>query len=134
MPRPDAVMWTFNPRHLLGIWATTEPARQRQIYTERQRRYIPLRPKRHDWTAGMEIQGNRRIIYPGDPRIADGKVYAERVKHSTETQTQACMAQTNIDASTLRHGQLIWNSLHVTQGNRGQGRAIAYGNLYLTPA
>jgi outer membrane protein assembly factor BamB len=76
-----------------------------------------------------QYAGPGTMIFPGNPVVADGKIYATTGQTASYTGQQSQSEFACLDAYT---GELIWK-LPIEAFAPRESTAIAYGNLYLIP-
>ena len=122
------ILWTFTPNTPDGYFCIGSAVAYGMVYELNKDGYLYAL----DINTGnlvWKYKGPGPLIFPGNPTVADGKVYATTGQAAqygggNSTSEFACL-----DAYT---GQLIWK-LPVEAFAPRESVAIAYGNLYLIP-
>ena len=125
------IMWVFNPGTYDGYWGTGLAAGYGMIYG--------LNKDGHLYAVDVDTgklvwmyKGPGPLFFPGNPVVADGKVYAttgQAASFNPETGEYCKSEFACLDAYT---GQVIWK-MPVEAYPPRESTAIAYGNLYLVP-
>ena len=123
------ILWTFTPNTPDGYFCVGTAAAYGMVYEPNKDGYlyaIDINTGDLAW----KYKGPGPLIFPGNPTVADGKVYATTGQAAeyggvTSTSEFACL-----DAYT---GELIWK-LPIEAFAPRESVAVAYGNLYLIPA
>jgi outer membrane protein assembly factor BamB len=125
------IMWTFNPGTPDGYWCTGLAAAYGMVYG--------LNKDGHLYALDVDTgklvwayKGPGPLFFPGNPIVADGKVYAttgQAASFNPDTGEYSKSEFACLDAYT---GQVIW-TMPVEAYPPRESTAIAYGNLYLVP-
>jgi outer membrane protein assembly factor BamB len=125
------IMWTFNPGTHDGYWCTGLAAAYGMVYG--------LNKDGHLYAVDVDTgklvwayKGPGPLFFPGNPVVADGKVYAttgQAASFNPDTGEYSKSEFACLDAYT---GQVIWK-MPVEAYPPRESTAIAYGNLYLVP-
>ncbi len=122
------VLWTFNPDTPDGYWCTGVAAAYGMVYElNKDGNLYAL-----DENTGKEVwqyKGPGPLMFPGNPTVADGKIYATTGQAATYGDVNSTSEFACLDAYT---GQLIWK-LPIEAFAPRESVAIAYGNLYIIP-
>ncbi len=122
------IAWTYNPGTADGYWCTGVAVAYGMVYElNKDGKLYAL-----DENTGQPVwnyTGPGPLMFPGNPTIADGKVYATTGQAATYGDVNSTSEFACLDAYT---GQLIWK-LPIEAFAPRESVAIAYGNLYLIP-
>jgi outer membrane protein assembly factor BamB len=127
-----AILWTFNPGTENGYWASGSAAAYGLVYALNKDGYlyaIDVDTGELAW----KYKGPGPLFFPGNPVVADGKVYAttgQRASFDPEKGEYVDSEFVSLDAYS---GGVIWK-LPIEAFPPRESTAIAYGNLYLIPA
>jgi outer membrane protein assembly factor BamB len=125
------ITWTFNPGTHDGYWCTGLAAAYGMVYG--------LNKDGHLYALDVDTgklvwayKGPGPLFFPGNPIVADGKVYAttgQAAAFNPDTGNYSKSEFSCLDAYT---GQVIWQ-MPVEAYPPRESTAIAYGTLYLIP-
>jgi outer membrane protein assembly factor BamB len=120
--------WTYNPGTPDGYWCTGVAVAYGLVYSlNKDGNLYAL-----DEATGKlvwQYTGPGPLMFPGNPTVADGKVYATTGQAATYGEVNSTSEFACLDAYT---GQLIWK-LPIEAFAPRESVTIAYGNLYLIP-
>jgi outer membrane protein assembly factor BamB len=122
------ILWTFNPHTEDGYFCIGPAVAYGMVYELNKDGYLYAL----DVNTGnlvWKYKGPGPLIFPGNPVIADGKIYATTGQKASYAGYTSQSEFACLDAYT---GQLIWK-LPIEAFAPRESVAIAYGNLYLIP-
>jgi outer membrane protein assembly factor BamB len=122
------VLWTFDPGTADGYWCVGSAAAYGMVYELNKDGYLYAL----DVSTGNVVwkyKGPGPLMFPGNPTVADGKVYATTGQAASYTGERSESEFACLDAYT---GSIIWK-LPIEAFAPRESVAIAYGNLYLIP-
>ncbi len=123
-----SILWTYNPGLYGGYWCTGVAVAYGMVYSLNKDGHLYAL----DESTGRLVwayEGPGPLMFPGNPTVADGKVYATTGQAATYGEFNSTSEFACVDAYT---GQLIWK-LPIEAFAPRESVAIAYGNLYLIP-
>lgn len=122
------ILWTYNPQTKDGYFCIGPAVAYGMVYS--------LNKDGHLYALDVDTgdlvwkyKGPGPLIFPGNPVVADGKIYATTGQRASYTGQESESEFACLDAFT---GQLIWK-LPIEAHAPRESVAIAYGNLYLIP-
>jgi outer membrane protein assembly factor BamB len=122
------ILWTFNPQTEDGYFCIGPAVAYGMVYA--------LNKDGHLYALDLDTgdlvwkyKGPGTLMFPGNPVIADGKIYATTGQTASYTGQEGESEFACLDAYT---GQLIWK-LPIEAFAPRESVAIAYGTLYLIP-
>jgi outer membrane protein assembly factor BamB len=127
-----SILWMFNPGTSNGYWCSGNAAAYGLVYGLNKDGYlyaIDVETGELAW----KYKGPGPLFFPGNPVVADGKVYAttgQRASFDPETGEYCDSEFVCLDAYS---GGVIWR-LPIEAFPPRESTCIAYGNLYLIPA
>ena len=127
-----AILWTFNPGTPDGYWCTGSAAAYDMVYGLNKDGHLYAL----DVNTGKLVwayQGPGPLFFPGNPIIADGKIYATTGQQSATYPNTGVHSKSEFACLDAYTGQVIWK-LPIEAYPPRESTAIAYGNLYLIPA
>jgi outer membrane protein assembly factor BamB len=127
-----AVLWSFNPGTPNGYWCSGSAAAYGMVYELNRDGYLYAL----DVNTGNVVWkyiGPGPLFFPGNPIIADGKIYATTGQQSSTFPNTGVHSKSEFICLDAYTGQVIWK-LPIEAYNPRESTAIAYGNLYLIPA
>jgi len=122
------ILWTFNPGTQDGYFCIGPAVAYGMVYELNKDGHLYAL----DVNTGnlvWKYAGPGTMIFPGNPTVADGKIYATTGQTASYTGQQSESEFVCLDAYT---GDLIWE-LSVEAFAPRESVAVAYGNLYLIP-
>jgi outer membrane protein assembly factor BamB len=125
------ILWTFKASTQDGYWCTGCAAAYGMVYElnkDGNLYALDVNTGEVVWT----YKGPDPLFFPGNPIVADGKVYAttsQSASYNPETGSYSTSEFMCLDAYT---GQPIWR-LPIEAYPPRESTAIAYGNLYIIP-
>jgi outer membrane protein assembly factor BamB len=122
------ILWTFNPHTEDGYFCVGPAAAYGMVYELNRDGYLYAL----DVNTGAVVwkyKGPGPLMFPGNPTVADGKVYATTGQTASYTGKSSESEFACFDAYT---GQVLWK-LPIEAFAPRESVAIAYGNLYLIP-
>ncbi len=122
------INWTYNPGTPDGYWCTGVAVAYGMVYSLNKDGHLYALD---EYTGGQvwNYTGPGPLMFPGNPTVADGKVYATTGQAAAYGGINSTSEFACLDAFT---GQLIWK-LPIEAFAPRESVAIAYGNLYLIP-
>jgi outer membrane protein assembly factor BamB len=123
------ILWTFNPNTENGYFCVGSAVAYGMVYELNRDGHLYAL----DVNTGhlvWKYKGPGPLMFPGNPTVADGKIYATTGQVASYTGENGESEFVCLDAYT---GQLIWK-LPIEAFAPRESVAIAYGNLYLIPA
>jgi outer membrane protein assembly factor BamB len=121
-------LWTFNPNTEDGYFCVGSAVAYGMVYELNRDGYLyALDVNTGDLV--WKYKGPGPLIFPGNPTVADGKIYATTGQAASYTSERSESEFACLDAYT---GKLIWK-LPIEAFAPRESVAIAYGNLYLIP-
>ncbi len=122
------ILWTFNPETEDGYFCIGPAVAYGMVYELNKDGHLyALDTNTGDLV--WKYKGPGTLIFPGNPVVADGKIYATTGQTASYTGEQSKSEFVCLDAYT---GQLIWK-LPIEAFAPRESVAVAYGNLYLIP-
>ena len=122
------ILWTFHPQTEEGYFSVGSAVAYGMVYELNKDGYLyALDVNTGDLV--WKYKGPGPLIFPGNPVVADGKIYATTGQTASYTGEQSESEFACLDAYT---GQLIWK-LPIEAFAPRESIAVAYGNLYLIP-
>ncbi len=122
------ILWTFNPGTEDGYFCIGPAVAYGMVYELNKDGHLyALDVNTGDLV--WQYAGPGTLIFPGNPVVADGKIYATTGQTASYTGQQSESEFVCLDAYT---GELIWK-LPIEAFAPRESVAIAYGNLYLIP-
>ena len=123
------ILWTFNPGTEDGYFCSGTAAAYGMVYALNKDGYLyALDANTGDGV--WKYKGPGPLIFPGNPTVADGKIYATTGQAVSYIGVNSTSEFACLDAYT---GMLIWK-LPIEAFAPRESVAVAYGNLYLIPA
>jgi outer membrane protein assembly factor BamB len=122
------ILWTFNPNTKDGYFCVGSATAYGMVYELNRDGYLYAL----DVNTGdvvWKYKGPGPLMFPGNPTVADGKVYATTGQTASYTGEQSESEFACFDAYT---GHVIWK-LPIEAFAPRESVAVAYGNLYLIP-
>jgi outer membrane protein assembly factor BamB len=122
------ILWTYSPESADGYFSVGPAAAYGMVYELNKDGYLYAL----DVNTGelvWKYKGPGPLIFPGNPVVADGKIYATTGQTASYTGQQSESEFACLDAYT---GQLIWK-LPIEAFAPRESIALAYGNMYLIP-
>jgi outer membrane protein assembly factor BamB len=122
------ILWTFNPGTEDGYFCSGTAAAYDMVYELNKDGHLYAL----DVNTGNVVwkyKGPGTLIFPGNPTVADGKIYATTGQTASYCSEYGESEFACLDAYT---GNLIWK-LPIEAFAPRESVAIAYGNLYLIP-
>lgn len=122
------IIWTFNPQTPDGYFCIGPAVAYGMVYSLNKDGHlyaIDIDTGKLVW----KYKGPGPLMFPGNPVVADGKIYATTGQTASYTGQESESEFACLDAFT---GQLIWK-LPIEAHAPRESIAIAYGNLYLIP-
>ncbi len=122
------IIWTYDPQTKDGYFCIGPAVAYGIVYELNKDGYLYAL----DVDTGelvWKYQGPGTMIFPGNPTVADGKIYATTGQTASYTAQESESEFVCLDAYT---GQLLW-MLPIEAFAPRESVAIAYGNLYLIP-
>ncbi len=123
------ILWTFNPGTEGGYFCSGTAAAYGMVYELNKDGHLYAL----DADTGALVwkyKGPGTLIFPGNPAVADGKIYATTGQDVSYGEEYGESEFACLDAYT---GKLLWK-LPIEAFAPRESVAIAYGNLYLIPA
>ena len=124
-------LWTFDPGTPDGYWVVGSAAAYGMVYELNKDGYLYAL----DVNTGNVVwkyKGPGPLFFPGNPVIADGKIYATTGQQSSFDPTTGNYSLSEFVALDAYTGRLIW-TLPIEAYSPRESTAIAYGNLYIIP-
>ncbi|MCW4045819.1 MAG: PQQ-binding-like beta-propeller repeat protein [Candidatus Bathyarchaeota archaeon] len=122
------ILWTFNPNTEDGYFCIGTATAYGMVYALNRDGYLyALDADNGDLV--WKYKGPGLLMFPGNPTVADGKVYATTGQTASYTGVQGESEFACFDAYT---GHVLWK-LPIEAFAPRESVAIAYGNLYLIP-
>jgi len=122
------ILWTFNPNTQEGYFSIGPAAAYGMVYElNRDGHLYALNSETGEVV--WKYKGPGPLVFPGNPTVADGKIYATTGQEMSYTSEQSDSEFVCLDAFT---GKVVWK-LPVEAFAPRESVAIAYGNLYLIP-
>jgi outer membrane protein assembly factor BamB len=122
------ILWTYNPGTEDGYFCIGPAVAYGMVYELNKDGHLyALDVNTGDLV--WKYAGPGTLIFPGNPVVADGKIYATTGQTASYTGQQSESEFVCLDAYT---GELIWK-LPIEAFAPRESAAIAYGNLYLIP-
>lgn len=124
-----AILWTFNPGSENGYFCSGTAVAYGMVYALNKDGHLYA----VDAQTGQLIwkyKGPGTLMFPGNPTVADGKVYATTGQAASYGEEYGASEFACLDAYS---GQPLWK-LPIEAFAPRESVAIAYGNLYLIPA
>jgi outer membrane protein assembly factor BamB len=126
------IVWTFNPGTYGGYWCVGSAVGYGMVYgLNKDGNLYAL-----DENTGKVVwqyKGPGPLFFPGNPIVADGKIYATTGQRSSFDPVKNEYSQSEFVCLDVFTGQPIWK-LPIEAYPPRESTAIAYGNLYLIPA
>jgi len=122
------ILWTFNPNTKDGYFCVGSATAYGMVYALNRDGHLYAL----DVNTGNEVwkyKGPGPLMFPGNPTIADGKIYATTGQAASYTKEHTESEFACLDAYT---GTLIWK-LSMEAFAPRESVAVAYGKLYLIP-
>ena len=126
------VLWTFNPGTDNGYWCTGSAVAYGIVYA--------LNKDGHLYALDVETgdlvwkyNGSGPFFFPGNPVVADGKVYATTGQNASYDPAKGANCKSEFVCLDAYSGGVIWK-LPIEAFPPRESTCIAYGNLYLIPA
>ncbi len=125
------VLWTFNPGTSNGYWCSGTAAAYGLVYALNKDGYlyaIDVKTGQLAW----KYKGPGPLFFPGNPVVADGKVYASTGQNASYDPSTGQYSHSEFACLDAYTGQKLW-TLPTEAFPPRESIAIAYGNLYLIP-
>jgi outer membrane protein assembly factor BamB len=125
------ILWTFNPGTSDGYWASGLAAAYGMVYGLSKDGHLYA----IDVNTGKPVwvyEGPGPLFFPGNPIVADGKVYATTGQSASFNPATGEYSKSEFACLDAYTGQVIWK-LPVEAYPPRESTAIAYGHLYLIP-
>ncbi len=125
------ILWVYNPGTEFGSWAYGTAAAYGLVYelnTDGHLYALDVNTGELVW----KYAGPGYIFFPGNPIVADGKVYVTIGQAQFKDPVSGMNSQSEFACIDAYTGQLLW-SLPIEAYAPRESTAIAYGNLYLLP-
>jgi outer membrane protein assembly factor BamB len=126
------ILWMFNPGTYDGYWCAGSAVAYGTIYA--------LNKDGHLYALDVETgdlvwkyAGSGPFFFPGNPIVADGKVYATTGQNASYDPEKGANCASEFVCLDAYSGGVIWK-LSVEAFSPRESTCIAYGNLYLIPA
>ncbi len=122
------ILWTFNPQTEDGYFCIGPAVAYGMVYElNKDGNLYAVDVDTGDLV--WKYKGPGPLIFPGNPTVADGKIYATTGQTASYTGQESDSEFACLDAYT---GRVIW-TLPIEAFAPRESVAIAYGNLYLIP-
>ena len=122
------VLWAFNPGTADGYWCVGSAAAYGMVYELNKDGNLYALDE-NTGKVVWQYKGPGPLMFPGNPTVADGKVYATTGQAASYGDANSTSEFACLDAYT---GQPLWK-LPMEAFAPRESVAIAYGNLYLIP-
>ena len=125
------VLWVYNPNTEFGSWCYGSAVAYGMVYelnTDGHLYAIDVNTGQPVW----KYKGPGYIFFPGNPIVADGKVYATTGQAMFKDPSTGEYSKSEFVCLDAYTGELLWK-LPVEAYVPRESTAIAYGNLYLLP-
>ena len=122
------ILWIFNPNTQEGYFSIGPATAYGMVY-ELNRDGFLYALNAETGEVVWQYKGPGPLVFPGNPTIADGKIYATTGQEMSYSSEQSDSEFACLDAFT---GKVIWK-LPVEAFAPRESVAIAYGNLYFIP-
>jgi outer membrane protein assembly factor BamB len=125
------VLWVYNPNTEFGSWCYGSAAAYGMVYelnTDGQLYAIDVNRGQPVW----KYKGPGHIFFPGNPVVADGKVYATTGQAMFKDPYTGEYSKSEFACLDAYTGELLWK-LPIEAYAPRESTAIAYGSLYLIP-
>ena len=126
------ILWTYTPRTDNGYWCSGSAAAYGLVYS--------LNKDGHLYAIDVETgelawkyRGPGPLFFPGNPVLADGKVYATTGQRASFDPERGEYCNSEFVCLDAYSGGVIWR-LPIEAFPPRESTCIAYGNLYLIPA
>ena len=125
------VLWNFNPGTQNGYWCSGTAAAYGMVYALNKDGFLYAMDAETGEVA-WKYKGPGPLFFPGNPVVADGKVYATTGQNASYDPEKGGYSHSEFAALDAYTGHPLW-TLATEAFPPRESIAIAYGNLYLVP-